>query len=604
VIDVPDEFDTFLSDFKPYKIGNLFSTHLFIVPPNQRLYSWDIENWLELWNDLLDLIKYRGTENRFEKYHFFGPMFFIKVCDDETLTILDGQQRMATISILLSLIRDLINLIQSRRPSQYDAAVALGNTHNCLFYNFQEETRVRLRLGEVNDEFFQKIIKISQSVINPLIKINTLKRLVNNDSDKKILECYSTFLHQFYYHLCKRINIPLEGRRIVPETLDDILANEESINFLVELCDSIVNKLYVLKIVVPTYDIEYEIFETLNQRGEKLEVKYLFKNLIFRLIQPLRGEEFAKNIWNRIEESIGEDLDEFLLHYWRSKFEFVRTKKLFRALRKHLQSLSIENLENFINEMIEESKIYFALQNPEDDIWAGRNEISDIIDEINYLKLKQALPLLLASYIKSTSNLEKFKELLKAYKNLCVRAYTVLRRNPNEFEEEYSKWSIDIRNNRIRIDNVVDAIEEGTPNDGDFKQGFIELEIRPDKARYLISKINDALVPTPLNKVWRNRPTLEHIIPQKPNQEWKRLLESNSMRLEKFISRLGNMTILSASENTELGNISYNEKRQKYLSMNLPINDKTFQDFPDFNENIIKRREEIMADLAVNNQIW
>lgn len=156
----------------------------------------------------------------------------------------------------------------------------------------------------------------------------------------------------------------------------------------------------------------------------------------------------------------------------------------------------------------------------------------------------------------------------------------------------------------MRIDKVIETIEEDMPIDEDFKQGFIGLEIKSDKARYLISKINDALVSTPLNKVWRNRPTLEHIIPQKPNQEWKSLLESKNMKLEKFVSRFGNMTILSARENTELGNISYNEKRAKYLSMNLPINDKTFQDFSDFDDNVIKRREEIMSNLAINLNIW
>jgi uncharacterized protein with ParB-like and HNH nuclease domain len=607
VVKIKDEFEEFLKDFSTTKMGSLLQSSLFKVPPNQREYFWDKEHWTELWNDILDVIKYKQKPvNRFEKYHFFGPMFFVKENQQEIPIILDGQQRIATISLLLSLLRDLLFLSQQRGQTLYQISVTIGDIHKCLFEEIEGKNVVRVTLSKKNNDFFQKMIKISENPIHPIAKINHFKSLKLTKSNQKILNCYTFFLRQILNYLMKTDLRETSKKRLPDaETITNIVSSESSVKFFLDLHDVIVNKLYVLKIVVPTYDIEYEIFETLNQRGAKLEVKDLFRNLLFRYLEDPLGTDEVQSIWDEIDKICGDNFDEFLLHYWRSKFEFIRIKKLFRSIRKKFDELTTHELENFLREMIDEAQIYFALRNPNDPLWMNRDDIAELIYDLNYLNLKQALPLLLSAYIKFKDNLHLFKELLKTYLILCVRAYTVLGRNPNEFEEEYSRWAIQLRNNKIDINEIIKSIKENIPDDEEVQKGFIGLELSIDSARYLLCKINDALEKTQLHKVWRRYIlTVEHVIPKKPDKNWESYLASKNMKHKDFINRLGNLTILSKDENKELGTKPYELKRNKYLEMNLPINTATFKDFMEFDATVIEEREKILAKLAIENKVW
>ena len=81
-------------------------------------------------------------------------------------------------------------------------------------------------------------------------------------------------------------------------------------------------------------------------------------------------------------------------------------------------------------------------------------------------------------------------------------------------------------------------------------------------------------------------------------------LEEKNIDHKKVINRLGNLTILGVSENQELGNINYSQKKQKYLESGLPINLKTFKELNDFGEDEIKIREEKMLEMIKEKNLW
>jgi uncharacterized protein with ParB-like and HNH nuclease domain len=609
-----EDFKNIIKSFNLIQMGELLRTRIFRVPPNQREYSWNKDNWLELWNDLLDIIRERekARSNTFYRYHFFGPMFFIEEQSEKELRILDGQQRIATVGILLTVIFDLLDRKRERFRISTEGAKVLGKIDECLFETREGRTNMRIILGKNNKTFYDKLLKLRRTdetnrTVDPILKINFLKNESRTSkSNSNILNCYKFFLENIVFYLCRQEDIQMTPRRrLDSETIDLILASERCENFLCKLYESVAEGLYVLNNIVPTSDIVYEMFETLNQRGEKLFVVDLFKNLIFERFETPLTTEKLQSFWDELSETAGDELDEFLRHFWLSNYEFIRMKKLFRAIRAKIEEQTPEEFEKFIQKMLEEAKIYFALRNPNDSRWLNYDDISQMLDELDYLRFRQGLPMLLSAYIvEFPQNPGKFKELLKTYLSFCVRAYTILGGNPNELEEEYSKWARQIRNRELTTEDVIDLIKENTPSDEEFKLGFINLKVNPATGKYIISKINDALVTSPLNRVWRNRPTLEHVIPRKPDEWWKNYLQSKRMRHKEFVDRLGNMTILSGPENKELGNLPYDQKREKYLEMNLPVNKETFEQFTEFDAETVKKREEILAELAIKHKVW
>jgi hypothetical protein len=353
----------------------------------------------------------------------------------------------------------------------------------------------------------------------------------------------------------------------------------------------------------------YEIFETLNQRGEKPLVSDLFKNFIFELYENELGERRMGDLWAELSSLSGDDLDDFLRHFWLSNFEFVRKKKLFRAIKKQISEKSAAQFGEFMQTMTGEARIYFTLRDPTSPDWINRDGVSHLISELEYLGYRQGLPLLLAAYARyATSNFQGFESLLKAYRNLCVRAYTILGGNPNEFEEEFSNWAREIRAGKLDLADAIGSIRQRTPSDdSELKKSFIGM--RGKKAtvvKYILAMINDTMETTPLHRVWGKQLTLEHVIPRSTDTEWDEYLKARGVKKNDVIDRLGNFTILSGSENKELGNLPYVTKRERYLAMHLPINDATFNGkaFNEFDGDTIRKREEIIGGLSVTRTVW
>lgn len=608
----------YLEDIETVNIKDLFESHIFEVPDNQRPYSWEIDHWLELWDDIIEMVNARHEKKEnLDYFHFFGPMFFIQkdVENRKELQILDGQQRIATLGVVLRVIYNLLNFERDKYKISEAGSKVMGNISNLLFDNSPE--KLRIKIGQSEEYFYNDIISPKVPNANPITqldKLNSKLKLVtarNKPVIKEILNCYKFFLNKVVKELSVNLNTKIEeNEKLNEQLLEKIFKREteECDLFLSELFESISDGLYVLQVKVPDANVAYEMFETLNQRGQKLLVTDLFKNLIFDQYKKRKFESAeCVDFWNTLYGMSGDNLDEFLHHFWISKYEFARVKNLFRKISSKIKSQSANEFRSLLNQILIEASIYFALRNPQSTIWFNREDISQKLDELNYLHFRQGLPLLLSSYVVcSENNINDFKELLNIYLNFCVRSYTILKGNPNELEEEYSKWSIQIRENESSIKKVSKEIKDKMPEDDEFESGFKENEFSPAVGRYIVTKINDALCDDKLKMAWNNHPTLEHIIPKNPDASWIKILKSEGMKHEDYINRLGNMTILSKDINSELGNLPYKSKYEKYQKNGLPINIESFKEISKskFDKNEIKKREVVLGKLAIGKKIW
>jgi uncharacterized protein with ParB-like and HNH nuclease domain len=579
-------------DFQKKSLKDVLTEHTFRLLSGQREYAWEKQQWEELWQDIEDVVKVIDNNKVPKSYkeHFFGPMFFIPESKNEKeVFILDGQQRLVTLCMILALIRDLSLLKLKLQPNLEDISFSLiCDTENILFADMQSKT-VRIELGDQTEDAFIKLVNRKDSIISQLRTLkNETKR---NKSAHLLINSYEYFLKQIYnyIHQVSSNNLP---KNINEDALIKMVNCSEIFSFLRKLYNSIMSYFYTLEITIPAYDLGFEIFETLNQRGSKLEPAELFKNLIFSRLEKEIGKGNVSELWNKIYRPVTqENFGVFLRHYWISKFEHVSNKKLFRSIRMESDKLDNKGFEELLKEMSEEAVIYAALLDPSSDFWENQAEIASLLDELNFLKFRQAFPLLLVLYKKLIPTCyDDFLRFLKLLLNFSVRSYTILGRNPNELEKN--------------IDDATRFIQEKFPSDDEVREKIIGMKVSDKKARYILTKVNDALESTPLHRTWNNQPTLEHVIPKNPNDFWKQYLKSKNMDHDVFVNRLGNLTILSQEENRELGNLPYTEKREKYLNTKLPLNIETFQQFSEFDSDAIKKREEIIATLIIKRKIW
>jgi len=626
---VKNDFEDIMRDIKPIEICKFIKDNFLEVPLNQRPYKWDKEKWTDLWEDMCEVIEEREKQkpDKYDKYHFFGPVFMIddssygssNNTEKDTLYILDGQQRIATIGIVLTVIGDLAKTVSNKTSSGGRFIKLPGKIEETLFYTKHRVRHPRIVLGGDNRDYYQRIIEEEIRSNKIGLKLDTFRLAKDKDKNKNIYDCYYFFLKNILIYLYEKqkselnildISKNFKKNFICSEEFETLINTEESKEQLVRLYESIFEGFFVLKNICPTFDVMYEIFETLNQRGEKLWVSDLFKNLIFDCSKKFNIENVDK-YWFKISDSIDDKImDDFLRHFWLSNYGFVRNKKLFRTIKNKLKkSNSKKEFEDFIKHLIVEANIYSAIRDPNNDLWGKRKEIIQLIDEISFLGFKQGLPLLLSSYRYCFDNGYDdkilFTDLLKSYVRMCVFNYSIMGKNPNELEEKYSEWAIGLRVGRLDIKNIINEIKNKTPDKKIVAKNLTGLEPSGKIGRYVLVKLNDALAKTSLTNVWKNGPTLEHVIPQKLTEDWRNYLKKHCLEHEKYVTRLGNMAILSGEDNRKFSNKwLYEKKRERYVDMELPINNRTFDNFDKFNAETVDGREKIIKKLFIETSLW
>jgi len=596
-------FENIIGSFKPINIGNLFKNNQFFVYYNQRVYFWDEEKLEELWEDILEIMEERAKErNEFYKlYHFFGPMFFVPSC--KSLKILDGQQRITTISLFLRVIYDLIDELRETGSLSREAMEISGKIKELLFDKKEGKDIKRISLGKRNESHYSKLMITNN---HPLDKISQYAGPSFSKTEKRVLNCYKFFFDKIIQELINKDE--KSDLKIDKKELTLLLKEENSQKFIVNLFNSIINGLYILFTSVPSEDIIYKMYETLNQRGEKLLTIDLFKNFLFEKFEGPVNSITINNFWEELIRICEEEekLKFFLRCFYLSNYNFIREKELFNFIKEKIsqERTNDENFKIITDFILKEANLYSALKDHEDIFWEDKPQLIDLIEELNYLGFTQPLPLFLSSLsISLDPSLYEFRKLLQSYLNFAVRRFTLLGENPSKFERKYSGWATDLRAGKKNVNQIVEEIKEITPFDEEVVPRIIGLKLSIKNARYILSKINDSFA-SELPKVWKNKPTVEHIIPKNPNSSLLKIFKEKEIDYEDLLDRLGNLTILGPSENRELGNIDYSLKRDKYLKTKIPINLETTLDVELFLEKEVEEREKKILNMIQKKNLW
>ena len=542
-------------------IGNILSltNPPVVVPDWQRNYSWTTSEIETFRQDILLFDSQYPGDNINDQEYFLGAVVIVDT--NQSHLLLDGQQRIASSAILLSVIRDFL-----ARYNQ-DAATRVTTRYLTDFDDALNDYTYKVTLNRYDRDFFKREILETRSQgyeePTPIYESHNLIRKARR---------------YFFNYFDKKYN----------ELADPHNFHQWALRFL----KLTTNHISFVAVISSDEDNASNVFETLNDRGIGLSTPDLLRNLLLRRAIDADRDEIM-DLWGEILEIENDaKLQDFLRHYWLSHRGDVKTRSLYREIKYHVVNEEMDCLQ-FSRSLRDSSIVYRDILNSESD---GNENISELLISVNELGSKVLFSAILSVLEAREDDAIKANYLWKfivAY----VRHTVISKKENSQIENLMFKLAKKIREEN-NDQEIWDEIAQFIPDDVAFKAAFTRASVpRRASARYILKKIEHSLRETEeLQVATPSRVHVEHIYPQTPTQE-QRLPNHNVV-----INRIGNLTLLSARLNTAIKNSIYADKKPYYEQSELFLTNQIAEKYDDWNVEIIDHRQESIAEQAVN--IW
>lgn len=540
-------------NIKPYDktVRDLLgSKRQFVIPRFQREYSWDKKNYQEFLEDMLGNLTIKDGRISSSQY-FLGTMLFIGNFAEGTeqeIQVVDGQQRLTTITILFSAMSDIFLTLGEQTLSRQLFAYIMTED--------DDGNEVRILKSKTSYPFFSYFIQDKEKKMSPD---------ATTEEEHCIKETYEYFRAQLTEAKLKSILKRKHGSEIV-EALSEI-------DVLKALRDQVLNSTFIS---ISTTDREQanKIFEILNAKGKRLAYIDLIKNKIFEVLNKVEPADFAEETWKNIKEtlSFGKEsvgLATFYQHFWSSKYKKVSSNKLYEAFNSTIKKSETEYTE-FIKELLKNAKIYMQIVNPKREDYNNRKEYFGIVQSLscinNYFNVVQVRIALLALFDTKQRGIVDFtmlRDTLLYLENFHFAYNAILANRTNRLEKIYSSFAIALRKSQTKAeakcvirDKLVAPLDELFPTFDSFSEKFVALsftkkdKVSNVKTKYAINKLNSLYSN---NEVFANDGTIEHIIPEKE--------QGNTLNI-------GNLILLEDNLNVEAGHENYANKCAVYAKSN------------------------------------
>jgi uncharacterized protein with ParB-like and HNH nuclease domain len=534
----------------------------YVVPVNQRDFAWTQEEVDLLWQDVVNALE----EERGE--YFLGAIVLAPNKDNaQLLEIVDGQQRLAALSMILAAIHQTW---KSRKDDEQAAEVFrdyLGSKDRK-----SREISPKLRLNETNDPVFQAIV---------------LRGETATETERKAWPKSNRLLYEAFVRLQKHLS---EWLKKNPD------AEEEA---LIDLEKYVAGNANVIAIEVGDEYDAFVIFETLNDRGLELAVADLVKNYLFSLAAE-RLDAFKK-AWSEIALLVGsENLTPFLRHLWLSEYQFVRERDLYRNLRDKVKTE--RGARQFVERLRKAADLYAALLNQEAPYWTDvPDDAREHLKALRLFRAAQFRPLALSVMEGGTG--EQVAQMLRVVSVLTFRYTIVSGYNANQLERIYSDAAMEVRKNGKRnVKSVFDLVKSAYIDDARFAENFAEATFgKAELARYVLVKLNDEMEKDGAVGAKEEAISLEHIMPKNPGKEWVNAVPVGDDP-DEWIEAIGNLTLLEKPVNRGIGSKDFKTKKAKgYSSSKLALNAAVAKK-NEWTSKEIDERSKTLAEVA--KKVW
>ncbi|MCQ2717880.1 DUF262 and DUF1524 domain-containing protein [Helicobacter pylori] len=531
----------------------------FVIPIYQRVYSWEKEQCKQLWDDIIKT----GGNDQIEG-HFIGSIVFVHdgiyTTNYNELLIIDGQQRLTTITLLFIALRSYLN----------DEDEFLEK-----FSRQKIQNRYLINSDEKGDKKFKLIL--SEPDRDTLLSLIDENRRKPNEPSLKIMENFKLFE---------------EWIRKNTDKLETIFKG--------------LDKLMVVEISLERdKDNPQLIFESMNSTGKDLTQTDLIRNYILMGLEPKKQKIFYEKYWRAMEENFKQNetlFNQFVRHYLTIKTrEIPNTNKVYEAFKRYQQERGIET-ETLLQDLQKYCGFFCQIVFKKEADKDLNKALSFLVD----LEMDVIYPLLLELYsdykdgVLSKQDFIPIIYLTESY--ICRRAVCGLGTNSlNKVFPSFTK--------HIQKDEYFKSLKahfgyltekQRFPNNDEFKKLFITIDFYNFKRKkYFFERLENF---ERNERVYTHEYTIEHIMPQTLTEEWKRDLGENFQAIhDKYLHTIGNLTL--TGYNSEYSNKPFKEKKdmengfkQSPLRLNQSLKEEVF------GEKEIEKRANDLADWAL--KIW
>ena len=551
----------------------------FRIPRYQRPYSWGEDDVEELWNDLLQ-----------EETLFIGSMIFnYEHQRSETyIDVIDGQQRLLSITILEAVLRD-VALLYDPELSQLiqEFEIALKDRHGNQDF--------RILCGDTTQPFFGDYIQKGG--------INVRNAKTTTAEERRIKTNYSFFFDK------------------LNQELDLLPSNEQKLERL-KAIRSKLETLIVIHVRIDSEEEAYEIFETTNARGVDLSVADLLKNLIFKKIRVSDGSDKAKDTWEEMRAAIqatNTELTRFIRYYWISKHKPCPAKRLFREIKR--ETTDWQGLLDDLHRDANEFSDLYVCNEPD---WMAKGIHAETYRSLLAIK-RMNYTISYIFLVRLFSNLHRLelnpRSIVRTIERFTFLYSAVSRQPINKCEKVYSEHarqlnkavqSPDAKQRRVDVEKVLTALRNAlialVPAREVFKESFMSIAYKnTQQARhfvgYILDTVNASMARTNELRVDPNNVNTEHVLPQSPAQGWG----LSTRDVAPYVNLLGNLTLVDKRINSLAGNNGLPEKLDILDKSELPVTKALVRDIRNsavnWGQAEIEQRQAQLADLAYDS-VW
>ncbi|RYF60689.1 MAG: DUF262 domain-containing protein [Comamonadaceae bacterium] len=418
-------------------IAHLLRDQQLEVPAYQRSYSWGSDEVLAYWHDL------RAALIAEQPVYFLGTVVPTRADDDERSMVIDGQQRLATTSMLMAAIRDLF-----QENGDEGSATQIGQRYVATTSLLSQQVEPKLLLNHADRGPYETAI----------VRREALQSDQTPDSGKRLNAAYQLL------------------RQVLTDDVNG--AGPYWRQRLLEWVTMLDQRTRVIVVSVRDDADAFMIFETLNDRGLALTIADLVKNYFFGLCRAQIGR--AEDLWLEAVASFDEagvslEFTTFLRQWWTSENGATRERDLYKRIRSAVttQSGAFAALES----IAAAAPTFVALADPEHPFWSDFPVgTTDAVRALNDLGLEQNRPLLLAGLNRLSR--QQAYELLRAAISWSVRGLIVGGIGGGTTERAYAEAAVEVSKGRVQsVAGVLDQVHSVVPSDTDFRTQFAQRRV-------------------------------------------------------------------------------------------------------------------------------
>lgn len=553
------------------EIRNVLGTGYYHVPRFQRPYSWEWDHIVDFWND---------TIIECESDYFIGPMVIFKGNID-VFDIVDGQQRLTTITMILCALRNAYRKEGleplARGVHSLIERIGLDSEHRFILqtetsYPYFQEHIQKYDVPDIEAEYNSEEINLKNA-------FELINRLIQEEI---------SYIRQL--------------RHVKKDEVLDIIKERLS-----EIRDKVL-KLKVILVEVVDEDDAYIIFETLNTRGKDLNVSDLVKNHLIKSIKVSnRQVDLPKDKWKQIRENIDSisaeiDIDTFLLHVWLSKYEHTTVKTLYKKFKLTIKKYEFKT---FLDLLVNDSEIYKSIFDPESRRWEKNEiDIKKILINLNNFRVTQQTPMVLAVLRGYLSGKLKYKLTLEALEAIEKFHYLFTaitsQRSSGGIASMYSSHARKLTNAKEEsaksrvIRELKQKMREKIPTVDEFHAGFKKLRFTSDFTKqkkiifYTLSKIDSYYSQHGLIVDYEFM-TIEHIHAQNAR--------TKNENVDVPVGQIGNLMLIDKRTNESLGNKDFVMK-QKVFGQTKIFTDGIVANATKWDREEIEKRTDYLGKVA------